>query len=169
MNKNIYVPYESPIWGQLFDLISPTKINLFEPRFKSYDLWDMANCLPWFYLRILEVRILYCKKTKNEFVFFVSRTQEPEYINEYGPVIRMGIYCEVHKVFGRAGARTTIISNNLYNSSYSKRHWPDSNQGPWGQKFDALTTLPTIIHWIVSKQTNNLKSNSSPLRSMIFQ
>jgi hypothetical protein len=37
------VPYESPILGQLLDLISATKINLFEPRFKSYDPWDMAN------------------------------------------------------------------------------------------------------------------------------
>jgi hypothetical protein len=37
---------ESPILGQLLDLISPAKINLFEPRFKSYDPWDMANCLP---------------------------------------------------------------------------------------------------------------------------
>ena len=40
---NFKVPYESPILGQLLDLISPTKINLFEPRFKSYDPWDMAN------------------------------------------------------------------------------------------------------------------------------
>ena len=40
------IPYESPILGQLLDLISLAKINLFEPRFKSYDPWDMANCLP---------------------------------------------------------------------------------------------------------------------------
>ena len=33
------------IVGQLLDLISPAKINLFDPRFKSYDPWDMANCL----------------------------------------------------------------------------------------------------------------------------
>ena len=39
----LLIPYESPILGQLLDLISPTKINLFQPRFKSYDPWDMAN------------------------------------------------------------------------------------------------------------------------------
>ena len=38
-----YIPYESPILGQLLDLISPPKINISEPRFKSYDPWDMAN------------------------------------------------------------------------------------------------------------------------------
>ena len=43
---NFEVPYESPILGQLLDLISLAEINLFEPRFKSYDPWDMANCLP---------------------------------------------------------------------------------------------------------------------------
>ena len=37
------VPYESPILGQLLNLISPPKINISEPRFKSYDPWDMAN------------------------------------------------------------------------------------------------------------------------------
>ena len=37
------VPYESPILSQLLDLISPPKINISEPRFKSYDPWDMAN------------------------------------------------------------------------------------------------------------------------------
>ena len=31
------VPYESLILGQLLDLISPAKINLFDPRFESYD------------------------------------------------------------------------------------------------------------------------------------
>ena len=39
----LFVPYESPILGQLLDLISPTKINLFEPRFKSYNPYNMAN------------------------------------------------------------------------------------------------------------------------------
>ena len=39
------LPYESPILGQLLDLISPAKINISEPRFESYDPWDMANCL----------------------------------------------------------------------------------------------------------------------------
>ena len=29
--------------GQLLDLISLAKINLFEPRFESYDPYDMAN------------------------------------------------------------------------------------------------------------------------------
>jgi hypothetical protein len=29
--------------GQLLDLISPTKINISEPRLESYDPWDMAN------------------------------------------------------------------------------------------------------------------------------
>ena len=33
---------------------------------------------------ILKVRIFYCKKPKNEVCFFVSRTPESEYINEYG-------------------------------------------------------------------------------------
>ena len=37
------IPYESPILGQLLDLISPAKINFFEPRFESYDPYDMAN------------------------------------------------------------------------------------------------------------------------------
>jgi hypothetical protein len=31
------VPYVPPILGQLLDLISPAKINISEPRFKSYD------------------------------------------------------------------------------------------------------------------------------------
>jgi hypothetical protein len=35
--------YESLILGQLLDLISQAKIILFEPRFKSYNPWDMAN------------------------------------------------------------------------------------------------------------------------------
>ena len=39
------IPYESPILGQILDLISPAKFNLLHPRFKSYDPWDMANCL----------------------------------------------------------------------------------------------------------------------------
>ena len=38
-----YVPYESPILGQLLDIISLPKINISEPRFKSYDPWDMTN------------------------------------------------------------------------------------------------------------------------------
>ena len=45
------LPYESPIFGQLLDLISPAKINLCEPRFKSYDPWDMVNCLSWFIIK----------------------------------------------------------------------------------------------------------------------
>ena len=32
-----YVPYESPILGQLLDLIFPPNINISEPRFKSND------------------------------------------------------------------------------------------------------------------------------------
>ena len=36
--------YKSPILGQLLGLISLGKINLFEPRFESYEPWDMANC-----------------------------------------------------------------------------------------------------------------------------
>ena len=32
----------------------------------------------------VKVRILYCKKNKNEVFFFVSCTWEPEYINEHG-------------------------------------------------------------------------------------
>ena len=39
----IHIPYVPPILGQLLDLISPPKINISEPRFKSYDPWDMAN------------------------------------------------------------------------------------------------------------------------------
>ena len=35
--------YESPILGQLLDLISRAKINLFDFRFKSYDPYDMEN------------------------------------------------------------------------------------------------------------------------------
>ena len=43
--QEIYVTvlYVPPILGQLLDLISPAKINISEPRFKSYDPWDMAN------------------------------------------------------------------------------------------------------------------------------
>ena len=37
------LPYESPILGQILDLISTAKINISESKFKSYDLWDMAN------------------------------------------------------------------------------------------------------------------------------
>ena len=37
------LPYESPILSQLLDLISPPEINISEPRFESYDPWDMAN------------------------------------------------------------------------------------------------------------------------------
>ena len=40
---NCYIPYVPPILGQLLDLISPTKINLFDPRFKSYNPYDIAN------------------------------------------------------------------------------------------------------------------------------
>ena len=36
------IPYESPILG-LLDLIYTAKINLFEPRFKSYDPYIIAN------------------------------------------------------------------------------------------------------------------------------
>jgi hypothetical protein len=67
---SLKIPYESPIVGQLLDLISPATINLFEPRFKSYDPSDMANCLLWFYSRILKVGIFYCEKTKYEVCFF---------------------------------------------------------------------------------------------------
>ena len=35
--KSWKIPYESPILGKLLDLISLGKINLFEPRFESYD------------------------------------------------------------------------------------------------------------------------------------
>jgi hypothetical protein len=30
-----------PILGQLLDLISPTKINISEPRLESYDPWNI--------------------------------------------------------------------------------------------------------------------------------
>ena len=40
---NWILPYESPILGQLLDLISLGKIFLFEPRFEFYDPWDMAK------------------------------------------------------------------------------------------------------------------------------
>ena len=40
---DITVPYESPILGQLLNLISLDRINLFEPRFEFYDPWDMAK------------------------------------------------------------------------------------------------------------------------------
>jgi hypothetical protein len=49
-----HVPHESPILGQLIDLISPTKINLFKTRFKSYDPWDMANSLLCFFNKKIE-------------------------------------------------------------------------------------------------------------------
>ena len=45
LKYEIRVRYKSPILGQLLDLMSPSKINLFDPRFKSYNPWDMANCL----------------------------------------------------------------------------------------------------------------------------
>ena len=38
-----YIPYESPILGQLLDLISLAKINLFEPKLESYNPYNMAN------------------------------------------------------------------------------------------------------------------------------
>ena len=41
--RGLGVLYESPILSQLLDLISPPKINTSEPRFESYDPWDMAN------------------------------------------------------------------------------------------------------------------------------
>ena len=65
-----FIPYVPPILSQLLDLISPTKINISEPRFESYIPWDMANCLPWYNtykLSVLNVRLFYCKK--NEVVF----------------------------------------------------------------------------------------------------
>ena len=37
VHNPMYIPYESPILGQLLDLISPAKINLFGSRFQSYD------------------------------------------------------------------------------------------------------------------------------------
>ena len=52
------IPYESPILGQLLDLISPAKINLFEPRFEFYDPWDMASCFFFKDFKILlEIRM----------------------------------------------------------------------------------------------------------------
>ena len=41
--KSRLIPYVPPILSQLLDLISSAKINLFYPRFKSYDPYDMAN------------------------------------------------------------------------------------------------------------------------------
>ena len=41
-NKSSFM-YVLPILGQFLDLISLIKINISEPRFKSYDPWDMAN------------------------------------------------------------------------------------------------------------------------------
>ena len=41
--SKVIIPYESPILGQLLDLISPAKINLFEPRLEFYNPYDMAN------------------------------------------------------------------------------------------------------------------------------
>ena len=35
--------YESLILGQLLDITSPAKISIYDPRFKPYDPWDMAN------------------------------------------------------------------------------------------------------------------------------
>ena len=42
------------VLGQLIDLKSPAKINLFETRFKSYDPWDMANSLLCFFNKKIE-------------------------------------------------------------------------------------------------------------------
>ena len=70
--------------GQILDLISPTKIDISEPRFKSYDPWDMENCLLWYDTSILKDIIFCCKKPKMRWFFFVSCTREPEYINECG-------------------------------------------------------------------------------------
>jgi hypothetical protein len=39
------IPYVPPVLGQILDLISPTKTSISEPIFKSYDPWDMVNCL----------------------------------------------------------------------------------------------------------------------------
>ena len=79
-----YIPYIPPILGQLLDLISPTKINFSEPRLELYDPWNMVNCQLWYNTSILKFRIFYCEKNKKYSVFFDSRTQEPEYINEHG-------------------------------------------------------------------------------------
>ena len=38
-----YIPYVPWILGQLLDLISLANINISEPRFESYDPWDMTN------------------------------------------------------------------------------------------------------------------------------
>ena len=38
-----YVPYVSPILGQLLNLMSLPKITLFGPKFKSYDPYDIAK------------------------------------------------------------------------------------------------------------------------------
>ena len=67
---NISIPYVPPILGQLLDLISPTKINISEPRLESYDPWDMANWLLWYNTSILKVRIFYFKIPKKYSVFF---------------------------------------------------------------------------------------------------
>ena len=52
----IYIPYESLILGQLLDLISLGRINLFEPRFESYDPW-IANFK--YFLIILKIEIVF--------------------------------------------------------------------------------------------------------------
>jgi hypothetical protein len=49
------VPYESPVLGQLLDLISPPKINTSEPRFESYDPCDMANWPAMIYYKHIKV------------------------------------------------------------------------------------------------------------------
>ena len=51
----LQLPYESPILGQFLDLISPPKINTSEPRFESYDPWDMANWPAMIYYKHIKV------------------------------------------------------------------------------------------------------------------
>ena len=46
--KSLGIWYFQPIFGQLLDLISPAKFNISEPSFKSYEPWDMANCILWY-------------------------------------------------------------------------------------------------------------------------
>ena len=48
------IPYKSLILGQLIDLISPAKINLFKTRFKSYDPWELAYSLLCFFNKKIE-------------------------------------------------------------------------------------------------------------------
>ena len=84
--QNRMVPYVPPILGQLLDLISATKINISEPRFESYDPWDMVNCLLWYNTRILKIIIFYCKNPNMSMGQLHSsrvRVQVPEYGSKF--------------------------------------------------------------------------------------